>query len=150
MPITKGELANILSRKGYGLKSELKSEIGKRSVSSEISHSGSVNNVERTAKVELEGAKRLQIGCSGKVTVRLKFYRHRLADYSRAISEKALIDALQYAGAICGDSEKEIRLIDEGQHKVESKEEERTELVLEYPEVDYDNLFVESSRTDGR
>lgn len=150
MPITKGELANILSRKGYGLKSELKSEIGKRSVSSEISNSGSVHNVESDSKDELEGSKRIQIKCSGKVVVRIKFYRHRLADYSRAISEKAYIDSLQFAGILRGDSEEEIRLVDEGQEKVDSKEEERTEIIVEYPEVDFDDFWEESKRTDGR
>ncbi len=100
--------------------------------------------------MELEGPEKLQIGCTGKVRVRIKFYRHRLADYSRAISEKAIIDALCFAGCLCGDSEKEIFLQDEGQEKVATKEEERTEIILEYPEVDFDNIFVPAKRKDGR
>jgi hypothetical protein len=75
---------------------------------------------------------------------------HRLADHHRSISEKALIDALQYCGAIGGDSEREIRLFVEDQVKVGSKAEERTEVVIEYPEVDFDNLWIPRKRTDGR
>lgn len=146
MRTTSGQLASILAKGKVGISSAL----GKRTISSCLGGSGQVNDVEPTVGDELEGPKKLQIRCSGKVVVRIKFYRRRLADYSRAISEKALIDALYFAGAISGDSEKEIRLIDEGQWKVETNEEERTELVLEYPEVDYDNLFEESKRTDGR
>jgi hypothetical protein len=106
--------------------------------------------LERDSGDELEGPEKLQVGCSGKVRVRIKFYRHRLADYSRAISEKALVDCLQYAGLISGDSEKEIWLIDDGQIKVGSKAEERVELTLEYPEVDYDNLWVAAKQNKGR
>ena len=140
------QLRDVLSRQGIGITSAF----GKRAVGRSFDDSGSEHNVERAAETQLEGPKRLQVGCSGKVVIRIKFYRHKLADYSRAISEKALIDALQYAGAIRGDSETEIRLIDEGQEKVDSKADERTELVLEYPEVDFANLFQESKRTDGR
>jgi hypothetical protein len=143
---TKGELARIIARKGYGIKGTL----GSRSIGSSFGNSRPVNDVERDSEVELEGPESLQIRCAGKVVVRFKFYRYRLADYSRAISEKALIDALQYAGAICGDSEKEILLKDEGQEKVATKEEERTEITLEYPEVDFDNLWEPRKRKDGR
>ncbi len=147
MPRIKSEdLRTIVKRRGYGVSDALRS----RSASAQTGCKRPERDVEPDPSNELEGPKKLQIGCSGKVTIRLRFYRHRLADYSRAISEKALIDALQYCGAICGDSEKDIRLIDEGQFKVESKDEERTELTLEYPEVDFDNLFVESTRKDGR
>ena len=140
------QLRDVLSRQGIGIASAF----GKRASCVKDCNSGAEHNLESDSSVELEGPKKLQIKCSGKVTVRLKFYRHKLADYSRAISEKALLDACQFAGIIVGDSEKEIRLIDEGQEKVDSKADERTELVFEYPEVDFANLFQESKRTDGR
>lgn len=126
------------------------SSIGKGAIDSSFSSAGSLNNVESDSGDEQVGSEGIQIRSSGKVQIRIKFYRRRLADYSRAISEKALIDCLQYAGLICGDSEKEIRLIDEGQEKVNSKEEERTEITIEYPEVDFDNLYEERKRKDGR
>jgi len=135
---SQSELARIINKQHYGITSEL----GKRSVSSSFGKgangskagdTGAVNDLEPIAGNEQVGAEVLQIKCAGKVRVRIKFYRRRLADYSRAISEKAIIDALQYAGAIRGDSEKEIWLIDEGQEKVESKDLERTEITLEYP-----------------
>lgn len=93
---------------------------------------------------------KLQINYSGKVRVRVTFYRRRLADYSRAISEKALVDCLQYAGLVGGDSEEEIWLEDGGQKKVESNEEERTEIELFYPEVDLDNLWKPAKQNKAR
>jgi hypothetical protein len=143
---TSSELDKLVSRVGYGIKSSL----GKGSAGRKDRDSGEVNDLERDSGDELEGPEKLQVGCSGKVRVRIKFYRHRLADYSRAISEKALVDCLQYAGLISGDSEKEIWLIDDGQIKVGSKAEERVELTLEYPEVDYDNLWVAAKQNKGR
>lgn len=143
---SKSELEHVLSRQGIGIASAF----GKRSVGFTPDNSRSINDLESNSRVELEGAKKLQIKCAGKIVVRIKFYRHRLADYSRAISEKSLVDSLCYCGALRGDTEKDILLIDEGQHKVQTKEEERTEVTIEYPEVDYHNLFEESQRTDGR
>ncbi len=149
MPISRlneTQLRAIVSRKGYGVADA----IGKRSIGAQVGCAGKVHNVEPIVGQKLESPKKLQIGCAGKVIVRIKFYRYRLADYSRAISEKALIDACYYAGITRGDSEREIQLIDENQHKTENREEERTEITFEYPEVDFDNLFEESTRTDGR
>ena len=141
-----GELAHVLSRKGIGIASYF----GKRPIGNKDSGSGSIHDVERAAETRLEAPKRLQIRCAGKVNVRIKFFRYKLADYSRAISEKALLDACQYAGILRGDSEREIFLIDEGQHKVDSKDQERTELIFEFPEVDFDNFWQECERKDGR
>jgi hypothetical protein len=143
---TSREFTKLVSRSGYGVKSS----IGKGSAGRKDSSAGAEHDLERSPESSFQGEKSLQISYTGKVVVSIKFYRHRLADYSRAISEKALIDALQYAGAIRGDSEKEIRLIDLGQEKVEDKSQERTELTLEYSDVDFDNLFVATGRTDGR
>jgi len=128
----------------------IESQIGGRKISSKIGDSGAKHNLEPAAGDESVLPARLQIKSAGKVRVRVRFYRRRLADYSRAISEKAVIDCLQYAGLITGDSEKEIWLEDEGQFQVDSKEDERTEIVLEYPEVDLDNLWEEDKRSDGR
>ncbi len=140
------ELERVIAKQHYGIKSQF----GKGSVSSQINNSGPKHDLESALGDELEGPERLQVGSSGKVRVRFKFYRCRLADYSRAISEKAVIDCLQYAGLISGDSEKEIWLIDDGQEKVGSKEEERTELTLEYEGVDYDNPWVKAKNHKGR
>lgn len=151
MRFTKQALASIFTKKGYGIPSAMPvSAIGKGAISAKDRGARSLDDVERDSKVELEGPEVLQIRCTGKVRVRIRFYRYRLADYSRAISEKALIDALCYAGALSGDTEEEILLIDEGQVKVASREEERTELILEYPEVDFDNLWEPKKRKDGR
>lgn len=146
MRFTESDLAKTIRKSNYGIASSL----GKGSISSKDSSAGKEHDLERAVEPQLESSQALQVNYTGKVRVSIKFYRHRLADYSRAISEKALIDALQYCGAIRGDSEKEIWLIDLGQEKVSSKEEERTELTLEYSDVDFNNLFVATGRTDGR
>jgi hypothetical protein len=143
---TSGELAKLVKRQGIGIKCSL----GKGSVGLKIGNSRTVNNLESDSEYAFQGEKKLQINSAGKAVVSIKFFRSRLADYSRAISEKALIDALCYAGALRGDSEKEIRVIDLGQEKVADKSQERTEITIEYPEVDFDNLFVADGRTDGR
>jgi hypothetical protein len=140
--LTEEDLNKIVSKKGYGvISSSIKSSLGQRAISSEIDRQRQEHDLEPNPSDESLGSKKLQIGCSGKVHVFIKFYRRRLADYSRAISEKAIVDCLQYAGIISGDSEKEIWLEDGGQEKVESNEEERTELTISYPEVDLDNLW---------
>lgn len=140
--ITTDELSNILKRKGYGIQSE----IGKKGIGSEISGAGEVRDVEPSRGYESLREEAVALNYSGICVVRIKFYRRRLADYSRANCEKYLIDSLTYAGLIRDDSEKEIRLIDEGQVKVETVQEERVEITLEYPEVDLDNLWVPRTR----
>lgn len=139
------DLNKILSRKGYGIQSSVKSSFS-RSVASSFGDSRKSINLELDSSHESirEGA--VQVGYSGIAVIRIKFYRKRLADYSRANCEKYIIDGLVYAGLIRDDSEKEIRLIDEGQVKVETQEEERVELSIEYPEVDYENLWVPKTK----
>lgn len=144
------DLKKLLKKPGYGLSGGIKGSIGKSTLGDKDSRSGKVGDLEPTAKLESLRAEKLQVNYAGKVRVRLKFFRRRLADYSRAISEKALVDCLQYGGLIIGDSETEIWLIDEGQHKVETTAEERTEIVLEYEAVDLDDLWVKAAKNDLR
>jgi hypothetical protein len=151
-------LRKILNRKGYGLASGIKSGIAeaaklaklRKEAGLEDSGSGPANDLEPDSGDESLCAKKLQIGYSGKVRVRIKFYRRRLADYSRAISEKALVDCLQYAGLIQGDSEKEIWLEDGGQEKVGTDEEERTEIILEYEGVNLDDPWIPAKQNLAR
>lgn len=143
---TSKDFAKLVSRVGYGVEPAFK----KRATNVETRNTGEINDLELSARTKLEDAERLQIGVSGKVLVRIRFYRHRLADYSRAISEKAWIDSAVYAGLLAGDSENEICLIDEGQFKVDKKTDERIEITFDYPEVDFDNLWVKRNRKDGR
>ncbi len=148
--MTEDDLNKILSRPGYKIESGIKSCLPQRTVESEIKRAGEKHYLESIASDESVHAEKLQINYSGKVRVRITFYRRRLADYSRAISEKALVDCLQYAGIISGDSEKEIWLEDGGQKKVESDEEERTEIELFYEDVDYENLWVPAKSNKAR
>lgn len=143
------DLEKLIKRRGVTIASYF-GKSGKNPASSEDSSSRKVRDLESASQLESLRAKKLSLNYTGKVRVRIKFYRRRLADYSRAISEKALVDCLVYGGLLKGDSEAEIWLIDEGQHKVESNEEERTELVLEYETVDFDNLWVKAAKNDLR
>jgi len=140
--MTNDDLRKVLTRPGYGIQSAFKPAYGKSTNGLKAGSAGEIDDVEPAIGASQIRSEAVSLNYSGKCIVRIKFYRRRLADYSRAISEKALIDALVYGGALTGDSEKEICLIDEGQVKVESEKEERTEVILEYPEVDFDNLFV--------
>ena len=150
------QLRKVASRKGYGVPKgfgckpafshhgnpDTASEIGSWKARVEDNDSGQEQDLESTSGHESFLAQCLQIGTTEKVRVRLRFYRRRLADYSRAISEKADVDCLTQSGLIEDDQEACIQLIDEGQVKVESNEEERVEIVLEYDDVDLDNLWV--------
>jgi len=156
--ITSDKLKEILAKPGYGIPSRIKS-----SLQSPIQRFGSLREADRTGEVhDVESdpdhgsldSKKLQVGYSGKVRIRVTFYRRRLADYgeecSRAVSEKALIDCLVYAGLIQGDSGREIWLEDGGQKKVGTNEEERTELELFYTGVDLENPWVKAKQNLAR
>ena len=143
------ELKAITNRKGYGVTSTLGKGI-KSAIGSKVGDKGETSDVESASILESLRSERVQVNYSGKVRVRLKFFRRRLADYSRANSEKAAIDCLAYAGLISGDSETEIWLEDEGQFKVETNEEERIELTLEYEAVNTDELWVPAKHHGGR
>jgi hypothetical protein len=133
---------DIRNLSGRGLKSSL----GKTTIKSEIDNPWAGCDVESDSGYESLRAQAVSLNYTGKCVVRIKFYRRRLADYSRANCEKYLIDSLTYAGLIRDDSEKEIRLIDEGQEKVSTNEEERVEITLEYEEVDLDNLWTKKTQ----
>lgn len=136
--ITSKEFAKLASRQGYGVEPAFK----KRATNVETRNTGDRAYVESIVGKKLEDSAQVQIGVAGTVRVRVTFYRTRLADYSRAISEKVWVDCAVYAGLIANDSEREICYEDGGQHKVATKSEERIEMEFFYPEVDYDNLWI--------
>jgi hypothetical protein len=148
--ISEKDLQAILNRKGYGLGGGIQSQIGPSTITSKISGAGEIDDLESDTLSQSLGSKKLQINYSGKPEIRITFYRHRLADHSRAISEKALVDGLQYAGIIEGDSQEEIRLTYVEQEKIGADEKERTEIDIIYPEVDLDNLWVPAKKHAGR
>ncbi len=153
--ITSDQLSTVLGRKGYGIESSIgkqgiKSTLGPSTITSTISGAGALDDLESDSLSQSLGSKKLQVNYSGKPEIRITFYRHRLADHSRAISEKALVDGLQYAGIIKGDSQEEIRLTYVEQEKIGTDEEERTEIDIIYPEVDLDNLWIKAAEHKGR
>lgn len=143
--ITSDDLNKLLKKKGYGIESAIKPAI-ERAIKPEASGSGEVCDLESGGGYESLREEAVAINYAGKCVVRIKFFRKRLADYSRANCEKYLIDSLTYAGLIRDDSEKEIWLIDEGQEKVDSEDKERVEIVIEYQAVDFSNLWVSRER----
>ncbi len=151
--MTEDDLKTILSRKGYAISCSeptIKSKLGPRTIESQIKREREIDNLESAVDDESLHAKKLQVNYSGKPEIRITFYRRRLADHSRAVSEKALVDCLQYAGLIEGDSEKEIRLTHVRQEKVETDEEERTEIEIFYDGVDFDNFWVPAKSNKAR
>jgi hypothetical protein len=151
------DLKKILQRPGYGIASSgggIKGTLKAGAALHKAGGAGTVHDMESSLGYGSLYEEKLQVGYSGIPEVVITFYRRRLADYgesnSRAISEKALIDSLVYAGLIEGDSGEEIRLVDGGQKKVESNEEERTEITVFYPEIDLDNIWVKAKSHKGR
>lgn len=145
--ISSDKLNEILKKPGYGISTSIGGgKIRASAISSKIGRSGESRDLEPGCGYESLRAQAVAINYTGKCEVRIKFFRKRLADYSRANCEKYIIDSLTYAGIIRDDSETEIRLIDEGQEKVSTDAEERVELKLTYNEVDMDNLWVPRER----
>lgn len=68
------------------------------------------------------------------VFVRVRSYRRKLLDRDN-LFPKYFIDALRYSGLIRDDTTRHI-ITDVDQEKVESEEEERTEIVLVYPSTE--------------
>jgi len=148
------DLEKILAKPGYAVASSfrkpIQTSLGKATVRSGISGAGATSDMERVSGHESLPTERVALNYTGRVRVGIKFYRRRLADYSRANCEKFVIDAARYAGLLLDDSEAHMDLCDEGQVKVESEQQERIELTFTYESVDFDNLWVRHHRQDGR
>lgn len=144
------DLNKILAKPGYRIESGIRSSFGKGAFDFAACRSGEIDDVESDSGDASLRAEKLQVNYSGKPEIRITFYRRRLADHSRAVSEKALVDCLQYAGLIEGDSEKEIRLTDVVQKKVETDEEERTEVEIIYESVDLDDIWAKAKENNSR
>jgi len=137
--MSKKDLAALIKKNG--IKSSIESEFGGTSPRTKAGNPRKVRNMERSCGEESLLPERLSLQSSGICEVVFTVYRRYLADYSRANSEKAYIDCLVELGFIPDDSEKEIRLIDGGQHKVKTNAEERVEIELRFPSVDLDKLW---------
>ena len=149
--MTQKDVKRIISKPGYAVAGRsIQSSFGQSAIESQIKRSRQEHDLESDSGDASLQAEKLQVNYSGKPEIRITFYRHRLADHSRAVSEKALVDSLQYAGLIKGDSEEEIRLTDVVQKKIGTDEEERTEVEIIYPEVDLDNLWIQAKQNLAR
>lgn len=75
-----------------------------------------------------------EAGHSARVLVRVRSYRRKLLDRDN-LFPKYFIDACRYSGLIRDDTARLV-LIDCDQEKVETEEEERTEIELLYPSAE--------------
>ncbi len=144
--MTSDDLRKITSKKGYGVTSSfggggaLKSSFHKGSVNFEVSHSGEGSDAKRSIGPTPLRPERTALNYSGQCTVRIKVFRFRLCDPDGNCI-KYHLDFLRYCGAIKDDNDAAIRLVFEPQEKVATKEQERCEIVIEYPSIDPDNLW---------
>ncbi len=145
--MTEDDLKEILKRPNYGIagtiKSSIKSSIGKGTIASEIRDSGEAADLEQHTRCQSVRAEKDTINYKGQCCIRVKVFRKRLADPDGNCYKYA-IDFLRYCGALADDNEREVRIIFEGQTKVGTDQEEKTEITIEYQEVDFDNLWVKT------
>ncbi len=88
--------------------------------------------VERRSGDEPLAQAQAKAGYSGKYLVRVVSFRRRLLDEDNLCS-KYHIDALRYASILPSDAPDQCR-IETTQIKVETKEQERTEITITYPQ----------------
>lgn len=143
--LSQDDLNLLTSKRGYAIQSSLggpqKSSLGDWSVTTEVRDSRSDADAERGIGRQPVRAERDAINYSGQCTLRIKVFRRRLCDPDNHFI-KFHIDFLRYIGALQEDNAREVRIIFEGQEKVEKPEEERLEIVVEYQSVDFDNLWT--------
>lgn len=137
------DLEITLTKKGVGVQSSIgkgiKSSI-KGTLNPKAGDTGKMPNLEQHFGRKSLGEKAATLRYSGQVVVRTQVFRRRLADPD-GNSLKYFLDGARYAGLLEDDTERHIRIITEPQQKVETNEEERVELTLEYQEIDPDNLY---------
>lgn len=137
--LTQGDLAKITGRAGYGISAI--TGIGKatQGITAEIRREGKVSELERRAGHESVRPPSTAIPYSGRCDVSVKVFRRRLTD-PLGDCHKYHIDALRYLGLLADDSDAAIRLEDQGHEKVESNEEERVEITIDYDGIDLEGL----------
>jgi hypothetical protein len=85
--------------------------------------------VERDLRLRALGTDEPKKSDTGRFLVRVTSFRRRLLDEDN-LCEKYVVDCCRYAGLLPGDAPGTTR-IEVRQEKVRSKEEERTEIVIE-------------------
>lgn len=149
--MTEQELSKIVKKKNYGIISSFKSPAIKSSLTKQKAYAkaggqGEVSDLERGVGPKSVRPEDLAIPYSGQCIVRIKVYRRRLTDPG-SDCWKYHLDTLRYLGLLADDNDAAIRLEEAPHEKVESNEEERVELEIEYPGIDLDDLI--SYYSDG-
>lgn len=138
-----GELKAILKKPGYGLEQGIKSQLGSSLKREEIINKaggeGAMSLLESCAGPKSVRPKDLTVPNTGRCVVRVKVFRRRLTDTGNDCW-KYHLDACRYLGLLADDNDATIRLEEEPHEKVESNEEERVEITLEYDGIDLADL----------
>ena len=144
--MTEQELTKIVKRPGYGIKSAFKSKtiksiFDKQKAYAKAGSQGEMSDLERSLGPKSVRPEELAIPYSGQCIVRIKVYRRRLTDPG-SDCWKYHLDTLRYLGLLADDNDAAIRLEEAPHVKVESNEEERVELEIEYPGIDIQDLIA--------
>jgi hypothetical protein len=142
--MTESDLKKVLKKKNYGVQSafakpSVKSGFASQKALVKAGGEGSLSNVERGVGLKSVRPEDLAIPYSGQCIVRIKVYRRRLTDPG-SDCWKYHLDTLRYLGLLADDNDAAIRIEEAPHVKVESNEEERVELEIEYPSIDINDL----------
>jgi hypothetical protein len=142
--MNESDLNKILKKPNYGItaafsKPSIKSGFSSQKALAKAGGEGSLSDVERGAGLKSVRPEDLTIPYSGQCIVRIQVFRRRLTDPGSDCT-KYHLDALRYLGLLADDNDAAIRLEEAPHVKVESNEEERVELEIEYPGIDLCDL----------
>lgn len=121
-------------RERRSIKSGISGSFTRRTNEDKISGDGEVPNPESSAGHEPVCAQKTAFEYTGRCVLRVKVFRKRLCDPDGNLP-KWHIDAIRNSKFIRDDSAKEVDYYFEGQEKVETAEEERVEITLEYSDA---------------
>jgi hypothetical protein len=142
--MTESDLNKVLKKKNYGVQSAfakptVKSGFAAQKALVKAGGQGAVSDLERSTGLKSVRPEDLAIPYSGQCIVRIKVYRRRLTDPG-SDCWKYHLDTLRDLGLLADDNDAAIRLEEAPHVKVESNEEERVELEIEYPNIDLEDL----------
>lgn len=127
-------LKRILGKKGYGIAGGIGSALKKTKFLDKAGGEGEMSLLERGPRSKSVRPPNLTIPHSGRVFVRVKVFRQRLTDTGNDCW-KYHLDACRYLGLLADDNDATIHLAEEPHEKVQTKDEERVEITLEYDGV---------------
>lgn len=141
--MTNDDLKSILSRPGYRIESRIKpavkSCLKREEILNKAGSEGEMPELESSAGPKSIRPKDLATPNSRRCVVRVKVFRRRLTDTGNDCW-KYHLDACRYLMWLEDDNDAAIKLEEEPHEKVESNEDERVEITLEYSGFDLSDL----------